>query len=213
MAWLQKRPQVSDPVNYYSVGLNKVVLIVGLGNPGKEYELTRHNIGFLCVDEFVLKSEEMSQWIEKKDLKCLISSGQLGDSRVHIIKPSTYMNNSGQSVELVARFYNIHPDNVIVVHDELDIDFGQIRVRKGGTSAGHNGIKSISKAIGQDYYRIRIGIGPKVPVNIDSQDFVLGRFTSKEKAQLVNLKKEVVSIISEHIFGGNLEHETRTFLV
>src|SRR4051812_45517472 len=99
MAWLQKRPQVSNPTNFYTVGLNKTILIVGLGNPGKEYDLTRHNVGFLCIDEFVSKTEEMADWLIKKDLKCLLSSGQVGENRVIAIKPTTFMNNSGEAVQ------------------------------------------------------------------------------------------------------------------
>lgn len=213
MAWLQKRPQVSDPVNYYTLGLNKAILLVGLGNPGKEYNQTRHNIGFVCLDEFVKKNDEMSDWINKKDLKCQLSSGRLADVKVYAIKPTTFMNLSGEAVELISRFYNIHPDNIVVVHDELDINFGQIRLRKGGSSAGHNGIKSVTKTIGEDYNRIRVGIGPKQPESISSEQFVLKKFSKEEQEQIPNLTKEVNAVASEFIYGGNLPHETRYFLV
>ncbi len=213
MAWLQKRPQVSDPVMYYSVGLNKSVLIVGLGNPGKEYNLTRHNIGFKCVEEFVASNDEMGEWIVKKDLKCLLSTGRMGDAKIFAIKPTTFMNLSGQAVEAVCNFYKIHPDNIVVIHDEIDIEFGQIRLRVGGSSAGHNGIKSITKSIGEDYGRIRIGIGPKTPSIIKSEDFVLQKFSKKELEELPNLIKEVNSILSEYIFGGKLPNETRNYII
>ncbi len=176
MALFQRRPQTSDPVNYVTVGLNKTVLLVGLGNPGKKYELTRHNAGFICIDEFVDKTEEMDKWIEKKDLKCLLSTGRMGENRVIAIKPTTYMNLSGEAVQAVMNFYKIPVDNVAVIHDELDIDFGQIRLRRGGSSAGHNGIKSLAQHIGEDYSRIRIGVGPKKPAAIASEDFVLQKF-------------------------------------
>ena len=123
------------------------------------------------------------------------------------------MNNSGDSVAKVANFYKIHPDNILVVHDELDINFGQIRLRKGGSDAGHNGIKSVSNVIGEDYNRIRIGIGPKKPGSINSEDFVLKKFSKSEQEQLVNLATEASAIISEFIYSGNLPHETREFLV
>lgn len=213
MAWLQKRPQVSDPVMYYSVGLNKTILLVGLGNPGKEYENTRHNIGFKCLDEFVSKTDEMGDWINKKDMKCLMSDGKLGDSRIIAIRPSTFMNLSGEAVQAVSNFYKIHPDNILVIHDELDIDFGQIRMRVGGSSAGHNGIKSVTDVLGENYGRIRIGIGPKKPEKIKSEDFVLQKFTSEEEAQIPNLTREVIAILSEYIYGGTLPHETRNFIV
>jgi PTH1 family peptidyl-tRNA hydrolase len=213
MAWLQKRPQVSDPTMYYSVGLNKTVIIFGLGNPGKDYNLTRHNVGFLCLDTFVKQSDEMADWIQKKDLKALVSTGRLGDKQVIAMKPTTFMNLSGEAVQAVANFYNIVPTDIVVIHDELDIDFGQIRLRTGGSSAGHNGIKSVSQHITEDYGRIRIGVGPKHPARIKSEDFVLQRFSAEEKEQLPNLVREVNSIISEYLFGTGLPQDTRSFLV
>lgn len=213
MAWLQKRPQVSNPTNFYTVGLNKTILLVGLGNPGKEYELTRHNIGFACLDEFVAKTDAMEAWITKKDLKAIISTGQLGDTRVLAVKPTTFMNLSGEAVQAVVQFYKISPDNIAVIHDELDIDFGQIRLRKGGSSAGHNGIKSVTKHLGEDYGRIRIGVGPKKPARIKAEDYVLQKFSADEQAQLPNLTKEVNAILSEYLYGAELPHDTRSFLV
>jgi PTH1 family peptidyl-tRNA hydrolase len=213
MALFQRRPQTSDPVNYYSVGLSKNILIVGLGNPGKEYDLTRHNVGFFVVDEFVAKTDEMENWINKKDLKCQMSGGRIGDKRIIAMKPATFMNLSGEAVQAVADFYKIHPDNIVVIHDELDIDFGQIRLRKGGSSAGHNGVKSVTKHITADYGRIRIGIGPKTPEQTSSEDFVLQKFSEAEQGQLPNLSKEVLAILSEYIYGDQLPHDTRTFLV
>lgn len=213
MAWLQKRPQVSDPVNYYTVGLNKNILLVGLGNPGKKYEPTRHNIGFTCLEEFVAKTDEMQDWLQKKDLKCLLSSGRIGDKRVIAIKPTTFMNNSGEAVQAAANFYKIHPDNIVVIHDELDIEFGQIRLRQGGSTAGHNGIKSISGILGEDYGRIRIGVGPKQPAAIKSEDFVLQPFSAEQVKQLPNLRREVLAVINEYLYGDDLPHDTRNFLV
>src|SRR5487761_1799510 len=105
MSLFTRRPQVSDPVNYVTVGLNKTVLVVGLGNPGTEYNGTRHNIGFVCVDEFVEKSNDMGDWVAKKDLKCLMSTGRMGETRVIVIKPTTFMNLSGEAVRAVSDFY------------------------------------------------------------------------------------------------------------
>lgn len=213
MSWLQQRPQTSDPTNYYTVGLNKNILLVGLGNPGKEYEGTRHNAGFICIDEFVSKTDGMEDWMQKKDLKCLLSSGRIGESRVIVIKPTTFMNLSGEAVQAVVNFYKIDPSNIVAIHDELDIDFGQIRLRQGGSSAGHNGIKSVTKHIGEDYGRIRIGVGPKTPARIKSEDFVLQKFSEEQEKQLPNLKREVLAILNEYIYGTGLPHETRNFLV
>lgn len=214
MALFQNRPQASDSHNYYTVGLNKTVLIVGLGNPGKEYDLTRHNVGFEVLDRFVSKHTEMQAWINKKDLKCHSSQGQFGDTRVYVIKPTTFMNLSGEAVQTVMNFYKIAPDFITIIHDELDINFGQIRLRVGGGSAGHNGIKSVTQHIGEHYGRIRIGIGPKTPEQIDSADFVLQKFSSEEQAQLNNLAKETGAILTEFIYSGQaLPTETRTFLI
>ena len=213
MAWLQKRPQVSDPIQFYSSGLNKSKLIVGLGNPGKEYLGTRHNVGFACLDAFVDQYEEMSSWVMKKDLKCEFSSGRIGDSQIIAMKPTTFMNNSGDAVQAVLGFYKLDPKNVVIVHDELDIDFGQIRLRVGGSSAGHNGLKSIINRIGEDFGRIRIGIGPKKPARMDSADFVLQPFPQDQLLQMKNLQKEVNAILSEYIYGDVLPADTRLFLI
>lgn len=212
MGWLQKRIQVSDAVQFYTVGQNKSVLLVGLGNPGPEYDLTRHNVGFLALDYFVARSDEMDPWIEKKDLKCQFSSGRAGDTRVYAIKPTTFMNLSGEAVQAAAHFYKISAEHIVVLHDEIDIDFGQIRMRQGGSST-HNGIKSVSQMIGEGYGRIRIGVGPKKPAKMDSADFVLQKFSAKEQEQLPNLYREVNAILSEYLYGGQLPHDTRSFLV
>ncbi len=213
MALFTRRPQASDSIQLYSMGQNKTVLLVGLGNIGKEYDGTRHNAGFFCIDHFVDKFEEMSDWIIKKDLKGHFSQGQMGDTRVIAIKPTTFMNLSGEAVQAVSNFYKIAASQITAIHDELDIPFGQIRLRVGGASAGHNGIKSITGAMGEDYGRVRIGVGPKRPEQIDSADFVLQKFDNKEQAQLKNLTQEVNAILSEYIYAGQLPHDTRTFLV
>ena len=135
MALFQRRPQGSDTMRYYTLGQNKTVLIVGLGNPGKEYEGTRHNIGFEAVDRFA-GDHDFPAWIEKKDLKCHFTQTQLGEAKVIVIKPTTFMNLSGEAVQAVANFYKIGAENIIVVHDELDIPFGQIRTRVGGIQPG-----------------------------------------------------------------------------
>lgn len=198
---------------FYTVGLNKTLLLVGLGNPGKEYDLTRHNIGFACLDAFVDKTDAMEPWMQKKDLKCLLSSGQIGEARVLAIKPQTFMNLSGEAVQATAAFYKLSPENIVVLHDELDVAFGQIRLRMGGSSAGHNGIKSITQHLGEGYGRVRIGIGPKRPVRIKSEDFVLQKFSDEEQAQLPNLTQEVNALLSEYVYGGQLPHDTRSFIV
>jgi len=214
MGWLVKQQQLStSAVQLYSIGQQRHVLFVGLGNIGPNYEGTRHNVGFSCVDAFVSAHEELGNWIEKKSLHCFLAHGHIGDSQVIVIKPTTYMNESGQAVAAVSGFYKIPPENIVVIHDELDVPFGQIRLRVGGSSAGHNGIKSVTQSLDEMYGRIRIGIGPKKPAAIDSADFVLQSFDTKEQKRLANLTQEVKVILEEFIYSGQLPHETRSFLV
>ncbi|MGH7157637.1 MAG: aminoacyl-tRNA hydrolase [Candidatus Saccharimonadales bacterium] len=212
MALFQKQPQASDTIKYYTLGQNKTVLVVGLGNPGTKYEQTRHNIGFACLDAFA-KANNFDPWIDKKDLKCQMASGQLGETRVILCKPATFMNLSGEAVQSVAHFYKVSADKIVAIYDEIDIPFGQIRLRVGGSSAGHNGVKSLIQHLGEDFGRVRIGIGPKTPEQMDSADFVLARFSSEQQAQLKNLTQETNAILSEYAYGGQLPHETRNFIV
>lgn len=210
MALFQKKPLAGSFAPLYTLGMNRTVLLVGLGNKGKQYVGTRHNIGFECVDAFV-RTSEISAWVEKKDLKCLHSSGTVGNTRVIAIKPTTFMNLSGEAVQAAAQFYKVPADSILVVHDELDIPFGQIRTRVGGSDAGNNGIKSIIQHIGPDFGRVRIGIKADTPM--DGKDFVLARFDEEEQQQLPNLIRETTAILTEYIYGDKLPHETRSFIV
>ena len=159
-------------------------LIVGLGNIGKEYENTRHNIGFIAIDE-ILKDLNYST-INKPQFKGVLYK----TDQFLFLKPSTYMNLSGESVGAVKNFYKIENDDIIVIHDDLDLKLGALRFKKGGGHGGHNGLKSIDSNIGNDYHRIRIGIGrPEDKSKII--DFVLGRF-SEEELEKLNLTLENV---------------------
>lgn len=214
MALFQKNPHTNaEHHSLYSLGLNKTVLVVGLGNPGKKYEGTRHNIGFACLNEFA-RNMEFKPWTDKKDLKSTITMHTLGDVRVILCKPTTFMNLSGQAVQAVAGFYKIPASQIIAVHDELDVPFGQIRMRAGGSSAGHNGIKSMIEHIGTDFGRIRIGIADKASQgDMEGADFVLAKFTKPEQSQIKGLKREVTAILTEYVYGGELLPETRSFLI
>ncbi|HVS58198.1 MAG TPA: aminoacyl-tRNA hydrolase [Candidatus Saccharimonadales bacterium] len=213
MALFQRKPQLGESIQYYTLGQNKTILLVGLGNIGKDYDDTRHNVGFACIDHFVDKTDDMGGWIDKKDLKCHMSTGRIGQAQVIAIKPTTLMNLSGEAVQAAAHFYRVPDSQIVVIHDELDIAFGQIRMRVGGSSAGHNGIKSVTQAIGENYGRVRIGIGPKKPAQIDSADFVLQKFSKKELEHMPALVREVTAILSEYLYGGELPHDTRSFLI
>lgn len=211
MGLFQKRPQVSNPIQFTTVGLNKTLLIVGLGNPGEEYAKTRHNVGFTCLNAFADKNS-FDPWMNKRDLKCEITQQTLGDTRVILCKPQTFMNLSGEAVQAIQHFYKLSNQQTVVVHDELDINFGQIRLRVGGSPAGNNGIKSMSQHIGEDYARVRIGIGPKEPEQIDTADFVLQDFSKAEQDKFAALTQETNAILSEYSYGSPFVAETRTFL-
>ena len=143
-------------------------LIVGLGNPGKKYEKTRHNIGFLVLDRLVQQHREcdFSNWEQSKKFNAEICGGTYKGEKVILVKPLTFMNNSGQAVGMIAQYYKIRPNDLIVAHDEKDIPLGEIRVQKDRGPAGHNGVKSIIEHCGtKNFTRIRIGIAPEV--NLD----------------------------------------------
>lgn len=167
-----------------------MILFVGLGNPGKEYEQTRHNIGFMAVDAII---HRFSFEAPKAKFHGEFSQGVIDGHKVLLLKPSTFMNRSGVAVSEVVSFYKIALENVVVFHDELDLPLGKIRVKKGGGAAGHNGLRDIDARIGKDYRRVRIGIdhpGDKVKVH----SYVLKAFAKAEHAMLGN----VLDGISEH---------------
>jgi peptidyl-tRNA hydrolase, PTH1 family len=158
-------------------------LIVGLGNPGPEYEQTRHNAGFWLVDNLA-----SGRLMRESKYNALAAKTVIAGQEVWLLEPQTYMNRSGQSVSALARFYKIAPDDVLVVHDELDLQPGVAKIKKGGSSGGHNGLKDITAALGtQDYWRLRIGIGHPRTANLQQPvaDFVLHR-PRKEEQTLIN---------------------------
>ncbi len=158
-------------------------LIVGLGNPGPEYELTRHNAGFWLVDNLA-NSLPGCRLQRESRFQANLAKGSLGGQELYLLEPLTFMNRSGQSVGALARFYKINPDEVLVVHDELDLAPGIARLKKGGSSGGHNGLKDITSALGtQDYWRLRIGIGHPRTLGLRQEvaDFVLHRPRKEEQ--------------------------------
>ncbi len=189
------------------------MLIVGLGNPGKEYENSRHNTGFMAIDKFASAHDEFTPWVNKKDLKCSVTSGSIGSVRVILAKPLTYMNESGQAIQAIQNFYKLANTQTIVIHDELDIPFGQIRTRIGGSDAGHNGIKSLIAHCGDNFGRIRVGILNVHKPGSETSEFVLKDFNSDEKKNLPSMAKEVENILVESIYAGQLNTETRSFIV
>ena len=161
-------------------------LVVGLGNPGSEYEATRHNIGFLVVDE--LGSRMGAKLARHKKAHALAAEGRFGlpgdQVRVVLLEPLTFMNSSGGAVKAAASFYGIGPERMIAVHDELDIPFAAIRVKLGGGDNGHNGLKSMRSSLGTgDFYRVRVGIG-RPPGRQDPADYVLKPWGGAERKEL-----------------------------
>lgn len=212
MALFQKKPQLGSSLPLYRLGLQKTLLIIGLGNPGKEYDGTRHNIGFACLDHFA-KKLEFPNWIVKKDLQSQLSQLIISDNRVILIKPTTFMNLSGRAALAVQHFYKIPSQQIIVVHDELDIEFGEISCRHGGGAAGHNGVKSLIEHLSNEFGRVRVGIHNQAADTGDSTDFVLAKFSKDEQAQMDMLMRESTSILSEFAHGQPLITETRNFIV
>jgi PTH1 family peptidyl-tRNA hydrolase len=209
MALFQKKPQVQSSAPLYTLGAHKNILIIGLGNPGKEYDGTRHNIGFKIIDEFAAKNE-FPGWVSKKDLKCQLTLQNMGENRVILCKPATFMNNSGEAAQMVQRFYQVYNQNSLVIYDELAVPFGSLRTRVGGSDAGHNGVKSLIQHLGDDFGRLRVGIGSETVQQADSADFVLAKFSKEEKETLPQIIREANALITEYIFGGELPHETRS---
>ncbi len=203
-----KRETNTDKAPLYTLGNQKTVLIVGLGNVGKEYDNSRHNVGFAAIDRFA-HQQDFPGWIEKKDLKCYIARHTIGDTSVVLIKPTTYMNESGQAMFAVQNFYKIPCSATLVIHDELDVNFGEIRTKQGGGHAGNNGVKSVIQHCGEDFARIRVGIKNELATRMDSSNFVLAKFSGEEQHQLPKILQEVSSLISEYVATGNLPADTR----
>lgn len=173
-------------------------LIVGLGNPGPTYSTTRHNIGFMVVDS-ILNDIESSN-ISKKSF-----NGDLYKSRdLLLLKPTTFMNLSGQSVRAVANFYKIKSEDILVIHDDLDLAFGALRIKIGGGHGGHNGLKSIDNSIGKEYYRLRLGIGRSERKEMVAS-YVLSPFTKEEAALLDSFLEHAKEAATDWSSGVALE--------
>lgn len=176
-------------------------LIVGLGNPGDEYEATRHNAGFWFVDALVRSAG--ASFSRERRFFGEVSRARLGDAEVLLLKPSTYMNRSGQAVAALAGFYRIAVPEVLIAHDELDLPPGTVRLKKGGGSGGHNGLKDIAAAFGADTWRLRIGIGHPRTLNLaqDVVDFVLARPRRDELEAIERALPAAQSVIAMLIAG------------
>ncbi len=168
-----------------------MILLVGLGNPTPDSNDNRHNIGFKIIDE-INKKFGLSK--QKPKFKGLLTTGNISNKKVYAIKPLTFMNNSGICIRELIEYFKINVEDVIVFHDDVDIDFTKIKAKFGGSSAGHNGIASIDKFIGKEYSRVRIGIG-KPDSKIEVSDFVLTNFTDEEKVKLEKVIQNVIEFM------------------
>lgn len=172
---------------------NETFIIAGLGNPGRKYENTRHNLGFITVDKI---AEDNDISVKKIKFKSLVGEGVIGSDKVILMKPQTFMNNSGEALREIVNFYKIPPENLIVIYDDFDIPIGSIRVRKFGSAGTHNGMRSVIRLLGFDNFpRIRIGIDSTI--KNDLIDFVTGGF-----------RKEEVPLLEEAVTNGAAAAET-----
>ena len=168
-----------------------MILLVGLGNPTPDSNDNRHNVGFKIIDAI---NQKFGLSKQKPKFKGLLTTGNIANKKVYAIKPLTFMNNSGICIRELMEYFKIDIDDVIVFHDDLDVDFGKIKAKFGGSSAGHNGIESIDKFIGKEYSRVRVGIG-KPDKKISVSDYVLNNFNDEEKIQLSQITMNIIESI------------------
>ncbi|SEM77590.1 peptidyl-tRNA hydrolase [Ligilactobacillus sp. WC1T17] len=182
-------------------------LIVGLGNIGKEYEGTRHNAGFMTVDAF---AKEHGLMFNKQKFDAMLAEGMVAGQKVLLAKPTTYMNESGQAVKQIVAFYKLDVEDLIIVHDDMDLEVGKLRLRQKGSAGGHNGIKSIIKHLGTEKFkRARLGIGH--PEKMTVVDWVLGRFSQSEKVAFEAGLGHVVSALDDWLENDNFMQTMNKF--
>ena len=175
-------------------------VVIGLGNPGKKYEKTRHNIGFIAVDNL---RKKMNISDEREKFQALVSEKNIDGEKVIFLKPQTFMNLSGNSVIEIVNFYKLDPKkDIIVIYDDMDLSFGDIRIREKGSSGGHNGIKSIISHIGEEFIRIKCGIGAKEK---DAVEHVLGEFNQTEQKDLEEILEKIYNCVIEMLSVQNLD--------
>ena len=190
---IESQKATSEPVSF---------IVVGLGNIGKQYELTRHNAGFLAIDYI---AEKYGAKIDRVKFHSTVGEANIGGARVLLMKPTTLMNNSGIAVSEAATFYKIPPERVLVLHDEISFDPGIIRIRRKGSAGGHNGLKSIIERLpGDNFPRIKIGIGKKPNPEYDLADWVLGKMPESDLKTL-NGRFDDIATATELIVGGKID--------
>ena len=175
-------------------------LVVGLGNPGPKYDWTRHNMGFLVIDEL---AEREKIPVQKLKFKALTNTAVIGDQSVLLMKPTTYMNLSGGAVGEAARFYKIPPERILVISDDVALPQGKLRIRRSGSAGGHNGLKDIIAHLGGDGFpRIKVGVGGKPHPDSDMADWVLGKFTGQDKKVMEEAIKRAADAVETQLKSG-----------
>lgn len=186
-------------------------LIIGLGNPGKEHSRQRHNVGFMALDYFASANNWPAFELTDK-FGVELAEQKQGTQKTLLVKPQAYMNSSGQAASKLANFYKVQPTDVLVVYDELALPFGTVRVREGGSSAGHNGVKSIIEHMGEGFVRLRIGIASPEAKKYNQKDFVLSRFSHEQEEQLSHIFDYTNHVIHDFVGGAQLEPHTEKCL-
>jgi PTH1 family peptidyl-tRNA hydrolase len=177
------------------------IIIAGLGNPGREYEGTRHNIGFVLLD--ALARQQGCLWSKRREFEAEVATFQREGRRVYLVKPQTYVNLSGRSVGAFCRYYRADPaGSLVVVYDEINIELGRLKISVKGSAGGHNGLISMIECVGPTFVRFRVGIGPRQPAEIDLKDFVLGKFSEEQQALLTSKEREFVDALHLLVDSG-----------
>lgn len=185
-------------------------LIVGLGNPGAEYQETRHNLGFMVLDYYA-NSRKATPWQQKSKFNALVSELQVADEKALLVKPTTYYNLVGEAIQKIRRFYRIDLSDLLVVHDEMALPVGVVRTRQGGSDAGNNGVRNIVATNGAEFARVRVGSGLVPTVNGDTQPtndrrgYVLGRLTADEQKVINGEQSTIANVIDEFVRGKFIE--------
>lgn len=179
-------------------------LVVGLGNPGDQYQGTRHNLGFDTADK-IAQSLDI-EFTKNSKLKSEISKSRIGENEVIVIKPQTYMNLSGEAVRAVADYYEVKAENILIISDDTNLEIGQIRVRLGGEAGGHNGLKSVMCHVADNFWRIRLGVGSDDKIALE--DFVLQRFNQTDREIVDDMIDKTAEYVVNSISSNKIENET-----
>lgn len=176
-----------------------MLVITGLGNIGENYNNTRHNIGFIAIDK-IAEKYNFPEWKQKD--KYIYSKQKIENIEILLVKPTTFMNLSGEAILNISTVYKIKPDDIIVIHDDLDLELGKIKIKTGGGNAGHNGLKNIDEKIGKNYHRIRIGISKPTNPYIDTINYVIGKF-SKQELEIIDRQINILLETFNEIIAKN----------